>query len=301
MKYIIRLKGGEGSGHHGHKGIPGHHGGSLPSGSSARGKLSSDKKTKIVDKKSVFTGKMANPDGLDTMEQYRNSDGTWTKERQVLHDKIKKKFFEDKTPVKDPVSYILGGGPASGKSTIVNSGFVKIPDNTVLASGDDIKGMLPEYEFGDPKDPNRAPFVHEESSYLAKEIMAEASDNGYNVLMDGTGDGGIKSVLSKVEKLSRNGQPVKGIYVTVDVETAVARSISRAKKTGRYIPESVLRENHASVSRVFEDIVKYSGMSSVDLYDTNGNTPKLIASAVGTELKILDTNAYASFLNKGRY
>ncbi|MFA5035667.1 MAG: hypothetical protein WC479_00620 [Candidatus Izemoplasmatales bacterium] len=30
MKFTIRLKGGAGSGHHGHRGIPGHHGGSLP-------------------------------------------------------------------------------------------------------------------------------------------------------------------------------------------------------------------------------------------------------------------------------
>jgi 5,10-methenyltetrahydromethanopterin hydrogenase len=34
MKLTIRLKGGAGSGNHGHKGIPGHQGGSLPQGSS---------------------------------------------------------------------------------------------------------------------------------------------------------------------------------------------------------------------------------------------------------------------------
>lgn len=34
MKLTIRLKGGKGSGHFGHKGIPGHKGGSLPSDSS---------------------------------------------------------------------------------------------------------------------------------------------------------------------------------------------------------------------------------------------------------------------------
>lgn len=34
-KLILRLKGGPGSGHFGHKGIPGHKGGSLPAGSSA--------------------------------------------------------------------------------------------------------------------------------------------------------------------------------------------------------------------------------------------------------------------------
>lgn len=30
MKFVIRFKGGKGSGHHGHEGIPGHQGGSLP-------------------------------------------------------------------------------------------------------------------------------------------------------------------------------------------------------------------------------------------------------------------------------
>ena len=34
MKYSIRFKGGAGSGNHGHKGIPGHQGGSLPKGES---------------------------------------------------------------------------------------------------------------------------------------------------------------------------------------------------------------------------------------------------------------------------
>lgn len=35
----VVLKGGAGSGHHGHKGIPGHQGGSLPKGASAAGKI----------------------------------------------------------------------------------------------------------------------------------------------------------------------------------------------------------------------------------------------------------------------
>jgi hypothetical protein len=36
-KLTIRLKGGSGSGNHGHKGIPGHRGGSLPQGSESSG------------------------------------------------------------------------------------------------------------------------------------------------------------------------------------------------------------------------------------------------------------------------
>jgi len=58
-KFTIRLKGGAGSGNHGHKGRPGHQGGSLPQGSSASAVSSSDKspiksKYGILDKRSLL-------------------------------------------------------------------------------------------------------------------------------------------------------------------------------------------------------------------------------------------------------
>jgi len=59
MKLTIRLKGGAGSGHHGHKGRPGEQGGSLPQGSSASAVSATDKypiKTKYgsLDKSSLI-------------------------------------------------------------------------------------------------------------------------------------------------------------------------------------------------------------------------------------------------------
>jgi hypothetical protein len=278
MKLKFTYKGGPGSGHHGHAGIPGKVGGSLP----GKGTGGADKYPK------------ANPNGVDTFEQYRNPDGTWTKERQALHDSIKAKFFEGKSPVDNPQSFMMGGGPAAGKSTLLNSGLVDVPENSVLAAGDDIKGMLPEYEGGN------APFVHEESSYLAKQIMEEASSKSYNVIFDGTGDGGIKSVQSKVDKLSMSGQPVHGLYVTVDTDTASQRAIARANATGRYIPDSVLRANHAAVSAIFPTIVAEGGLASVSLYDTNSGKAILIASAIGPKLTIHDQDLYDNFLNKAK-
>ena len=269
---IIRLKGGKGSGNFGHAGRKGEVGGSAPSG--------------------AFAGKMANPNGIDTMSQYQNVDGTWTPERQALHDKIKAKFFYGRTPVKDPVSYIMGGGPASGKSTLVNSGLVDLPENMVLAAGDDIKSLLPEYNG------SNAPFVHEESSYLSKEIAKEAANNGYNLLLDGTGDSGIRALTDKVATMRSSGQKVHGIYVTVDIKTAVERSVSRAKATGRYMPESVLRANHKAVSSIFPDIIKSGILDSMKLFSTSGGTPTMIASAEGADLTIHDSQGYQAFLDK---
>ena len=275
--------GGPGSGHHGHKGRPGQRGGSAPEGADG-------------------SYPKANPNGRDTFEQFRNPDGTWTKERQALHEEIIAKFFKDKTPVEHPTSYLMGGGPASGKTTMLRSGSVRVPENHVLAAGDDIKELLPEYIEGVKRgDVNASQIVHEESSYLSKIIASRAAEQNYNVLMDGTGDSGIDSLKKKVDSMRPNRQPVIGIYATVDIDTAKYRAIERAKKTGRWMPESVLVENHKAVSTIFPQIVKSNVMEQVNLFDTMQQPPKLIAVGASGKLTIIDKKSYQAFLDKADY
>jgi predicted ABC-type ATPase len=304
----------------GHRGIPGHRGGSLPRNESASAPKETPKDKKKVEEPAyttvrtpelskqyndIFKGSKVNPEGIDTMAVYKNPDGTWTKERQALHDKIIDSFFAGNTPIfragETPVSYILGGGPASGKSTLVKSGLVDLPKNMVFAAADDIKLMLPEFQLSMKiKDVDGAIYVHEESSYISKEIMKRSVAEGYNMLMDGTGDNNIESLSKKVVDMRTSGQPVIGLYVTCDTDIAISRSLSRAEKTGRYIPESVLRSNHKSVSMIFEDIVKAGIMDSISLYDTSSGKAIVIARAVKTKLEILDDKAYKRFLAKAK-
>jgi len=270
-EYIV-IKGGPGSGFHGHAGRPGQVGGSSSS--------------------NVFSGKMINPNGIDTQSQYMYENGNWTPERKALHQKIIDKFFYGRTPVENPTSYILGGGPASGKTTLLRSGLVDVPENSVLAAGDDIKALLPEYES------KGAVFVHEESSYLSKLIAKKAASESYNVVMDGTGDSSLKSLASKVASMSSLGQSVEGIYVTVDVNTAIARSLERARMTGRYMPESVLRENHRLVSHIFPSLAESGMLARIRLFDTSYPSPKLVVSAIGANLTVHDVEDYRRFLYK---
>ena len=71
--YILRLKGGVGSGHYGHKGRPGEQGGSLPRGESA---ASSHSASKLIIPKSEFpvknpAGTPGNPYGLLGLDLYK--------------------------------------------------------------------------------------------------------------------------------------------------------------------------------------------------------------------------------------
>jgi hypothetical protein len=228
----------------------------------------------------------------DTMQQYCRN-GVWDPERTKLHNRIVNSYFVGKMPVKDPTAYIFGGGPASGKTTLLESGIIDIPDNTVLCAGDGIKAMLPEYEGG-----KNAVLVHEESSYLSRVIAEKAATENYNLIMDGTGDNSLANLTAKVNMLNGNNHPVEAIYATCDVKVAIQRSLQRAIETGRYMPESILRECHANVSRIFPLAVAKGLFGFTKLFDTGFSPPKLIASAVGNKLTVFDTVAYQKFLDK---
>ena len=248
-----------------------------------------------------FIGKKTNPKGVDTQAQYQSADGTWTPERQALHARMISDCFEGHAPVKHPTSYIFGGGQASGKSTVKSSGTQIFPDDFVSIDPDQMMTSIYEYNQGlKTKDVAAAAHAHEEVSSVAKEVIKKAAAGGYNLVVDGTGDTSMESLTKKVNMMRAKGQRVEGVYVTVDTDEAVRRALKRGQETGRYIPESILRETHRSVSAIFPQIVEAGLMDSIKLYDNNGRPPVLIAKAEGKELTILDKDKYQKFLDKAK-
>ena len=194
---------------------------------------------------------------------------------------------------------MLGGGPASGKSTMLGSGKVDVPQGRAAAqiNADDIKGQLPEYnsmiQSGDPR---AAQFSHEESSYLAKEIQGRAFTNNQDIVLDGTGDSSKKSLTGKIETARAYGYRVVGNYATVPTQVAIDRAMARGERTGRVVPESVIREIHASVSQVFDKTA--SKFDEVKLWDNTGKSPVLLAQGGGGKLDIVNQAGYQAFLDK---
>ena len=222
----------------------------------------------------------------------------FTPERQALHKQIIDSHFEGKTPVKEPIAYVLGGGPASGKSSIIKAGHVKPDENTVHVDADAIKGMLPEYQtMVKAKDAAAAAYAHEESSFVAKEIQDKGSKGSYNTLLDGTGNSTLDSLTGKIKKMKAAGQKVVGAYVTVPTEVAIERNRERAKKTGRLPPESMLRACHKSVSAVLPKAIEDGLFDEVQLFDTS-NGVKQVASAKGGKMQIHDQGLWNTFKAK---
>lgn len=199
----------------------------------------------------------------------------------------------------DPTYHMLGGGTASGKTTAIESGLADVPTGrkAVQVNADVIKANIRDTDGISKNDPRWAETTHAESSYVAKRVQAAAFERGQDAVLDGTGDNSVKAVLKKVDAAQEAGYTVKATYVTVPTQMAVDRSNARAAETGRVVPEDVLRETHAGVSRVLPQVAtKFDSMTLIDMSET----PKVVARATKTGgLKVEDQALWDTFVAKG--
>ena len=261
-----------------------------------------------------------------------------TPERRSLHDAIVDAHLAGKTARDDtPVYTWLGGGGASGKTSILESGKATVPtralkDGRAVMSGDphsveinadEIKDLLPEflaltkggeqkvmvsadgreksYELGRSTPEARfaaAGFTHEESSILAKRINSEAMSRGLDIVMDGTADGKPGVQAKKVQTAVSRGYETRLIMVTVPTEVAIQRSNERGVTSGRMVPEFALRDAHVGASaRFLETAPLYD---SFEAYDNAGRPPVLFASKQTKNGRVTIENKalYDAFLAK---
>jgi predicted ABC-type ATPase len=230
----------------------------------------------------------------------QNEDGShsFTPERTALHDQLLVHFLQGHAKSANPTFNVLGGGPAAGKSTMVNSGQVEgLRKPSVTVNADEFKELLPEYQhMMNTGDASAASHVHEESSYLAKRLTSEAMARGYDVTLDGTGDSSAKSMLGKIDAAKAHGYKVNGYYVTVPTDEAVRRADARGQETGRHVPETVIRTTHANVSQVLPQIHQH--FDQVHLFDTEGNGVEPVVSSVNGNLTVHKQALWDAFLAK---
>jgi hypothetical protein len=102
----------------------------------------------------------------------------------------------------------------------------------------------------------------------------------------------------KIDTARSAGYKVEAHYVTLPTELAIKNARERGERTGRFVPDEVVRATHVGVSQTFPAIVHK--FDSVKLYDTSerGKT-RLILSGVAGNIDIIDPKAYNEFLAKG--
>ena len=200
-----------------------------------------------------------------TAARFRNAQGVWTAERQLIHRDITRKIIlghNEKTGVlnrsnigsggvskskavagETPTYTVLGGRGGSGKSWLTGDNGPVDGSRVLLLDSDAIKKLIPEYKGYNALE------VHAESSYLFDEITKIARRMNLNVVHDMT----LKSSKSAIERLAQftkgslqnpNGYQIEGYYMYLPRHEAATRAIDRALgPTERFVPLDVILTN----------------------------------------------------------
>ncbi|MDR0619166.1 MAG: zeta toxin family protein [Bacteroidales bacterium] len=245
--------------------------------------------------------------GATTQSLYSRND-IYAKERKILHEKIISDYLNkyDANQKGGDTVYMLGGAPANGKSTLVNSGFLPHPKKSLIIDTDKIRLLIPEYGLlQNTKDKylivKSSNFVHNEASYIAKQIRNEALKRGYNVVLDGVNNNGYNSVKKSVDTIrSITDKKIRIDYTTLDTKLSLNLAKIRGDKTGRYVEKDYIIKMNEGISAQAKEIMRKGLFDEFNLWDTNINgKPILIARAINGKIEILDDNLWERFLRKG--
>jgi len=221
--------------------------------------------------------------GQSTIDAWKNSKtGAFAKRRATYHESIVRSFLHGKTvPVgRKPTIWILGGGTASGKTTLKRVILSGNP-NVVNVDPDEVKLSIPEYKKLKETDPmNATKRVHDESSLVTKTLLAEAGGKGLDIVYDSTTSGAVGKNIASVFR--DRGYDVRVMFVDIPLAQAQERADLRARVStdpvnyGRFVPSDIIAESHIGAAANFMDLKDVPGLTSKHFYDNQGKEPRLV-------------------------
>lgn len=268
--------------------------------------------------------------------EHIDENGEWTPERKAWQEEQVENFLQGVEPAAEGEGEVWfnGGGPGSGKggftSGKINAGypptrgvndltgemdFAGMPNpGAVLIDPDSVKMQFPEVKrmrqsqvdagvFDNPKGVggNWADQSHEESSYIAKMIYAEAQKRNLPIVYDGTGT----NIVGKAKEAKANGYgKVNANYMYVEADQALASAIERAGRIGRNVPPDIQADQYREMPDKLTGVIDSGVFDTVNLWDRNGlkqgdTVPKIFEIRPDGTRKILDEAAYARWLTSG--
>ena len=164
----------------------------------------------------------------------------YSPERRRLHKDIIYNIKKDIVCIEndEPIAILMGGSPASGKSTFLKKYSPYLLNEEILKiDADDIRSKLPEYKG------YNATQTHLETKDIVNTLLSDRNIGlpcKFDVIYDGTMNS-TKSYIPLINLLKQLGYRVFIVYIDkVPKDVIVKRALERYKKSGRFVPLEVI-------------------------------------------------------------
>jgi predicted kinase len=239
----------------------------------------------------------ARADGLATDRQHTIDPAreVWSAERDALHDSIIDDLYAKASDVPCERRAIIAGGlPGAGKSTVLERHAGIDRSQYLTINPDDIKeemarrDMIPPVSGLSPME--ASDLVHEESSYVARQLALRAQADGKNVIWDITMSSRASTERRIGELRSSGYMRIEGIFIDIPLELSVSRADGRHHAGqddyraggglgGRFIPAEMIRaladpEWGSRNRKTFEEVKEH--FDRWYLFDNSGPGPVLV-------------------------
>jgi predicted ABC-type ATPase len=196
---------------------------------------------------------------IETLPQTKTlnlENGEYTDERKELHKEIIKEAKKGVTCITKgkPIAVLMGGSPASGKTT-----FLKkyrpylLLNNLFKVDADEVRAKLPEYKGWN------ASQTHKETGDIVKTLISDRNI-GIPCLFDFIYDGTMTSVEkyeSLIQFLKKEGYIIYIVFMgNIDKNVVKKRALERYKSSGRFVPMGVIDEFYETGEKTLNTLKK---------------------------------------------
>lgn len=172
---------------------------------------------------------------------------------------------------------IILGLPASGKSSALVDP-ISFKYKSKLIDSDEAKKMLDGYDDG-----WGSGYVHDESSDIIDYVLADAINNGENIVIPKVG-GKYKSIDKLRNQLKEEGYSVHIHLVEVNPNKAAGRNLKRFATTGRFVDLEVTSFKYGNKpTEVYEQLVKEGNIDGYTKYSNDVEIGEQPIKLEGTE------------------
>jgi predicted ABC-type ATPase len=207
---------------------------------------------------------------LPQTKEFHFHDGQYDADRKKLHKEIIYKIKKDLVCVESdkPIAILMGGSPASGKSTFLKKYRPYLLEEEILkVDADEIRSQLPEYKGFN------ATQTHLETKDIVNLLLSDRNIGipcRFDLIYDGTMNN-TKSYLPLISLLKSLGYRIYVVYIdNVPKDVIVNRALERYKRSGRFVPLEVIDDFFTRGKSALNEIKKeVDGYMIVDGKDSN--------------------------------